>query len=109
MVLSEGAVAGSMPDSASVAVQRIVTLLRYQPLSPSVPLAIAPLSEGAVLSMLIGLTVVDAVLSALSTAVAPTDWLAPSVETTFVPPPVQLLMPESASAHVRLTVTSPLF
>src|SRR3954451_12866643 len=98
-----------MPESAAAAGQWIVTLPRDQPLSPSAPPATAPVSVGGVLSTLSGLTLVVAELSALSTAVAVTDWFAPSVERTFVPPPVQLLMPESASAHVRLTVTSPLF
>src|SRR3954469_4514340 len=109
MALSAGAVAGSMPERASDAVQWIVTLLVSQPLSPSVPLATAPLSDGAVLSTLIGLTVVDDELSALSTAVAVTDWSAASVETAVVPPPVQLLIPERASEHAMLMVTSPLF
>src|SRR3954452_11607253 len=109
MALSAGAVAGSMPERASDAVQWIVTLLVYQPLSPSVPLATTPLSDGALLSTLIGLTVVDDELSALSTAVAVMDWFAASVETVVVPPPVQLLMPERASEHAMLIVTSPLF
>src|SRR3954451_6336082 len=107
IVLSAGAL--TMPERASTAVQRIFTSLRYQPLSPSVPPATAPVSVGAVLSMLIGPTVVDAELSALSTALAVSDWFAPSVETTLVPPPVQLLMPDSVSVQERATVTSLLF
>jgi hypothetical protein len=80
----------------------------YQP-SAFAAVVGAPESEGAVLSMLIPLTPALLTLSALSTADPGTDWFAPSVETVTEPPPVQLLMPDSASEHVKLTVTLPLF
>src|SRR5919106_4704326 len=99
----------STPESASALAHAISTLLVYQPLSPAVPAATDPLSDGAVVSMFTGPMVVAASLSALSTAAALTSWSAPSESSTFVPPPVQLLMPESASAQLRPTVTFVLF
>src|ERR671927_87284 len=87
----------------------MATLLRYQPSSPAVPPDTMPASVGAVLSRLIGPTVVEAELSALSTAVAVSVWPAPSAETTFVPPPVQVLTPDRSSEQVMETVTSLLF
>jgi hypothetical protein len=64
---------------------------------------------GAVLSILTPVTGLLAWLSALSIAV-PVTWRSlPSADSTWVPPPVQLLMPDSASAHPKPTVTSVLF
>src|SRR5438067_3843953 len=76
---------------------------------------------GFSVSMLIGLTVVVAVLSALSIAVPLTDWLAPLVLSvtpllTAVAPvpvtPVQVWIPDCTgpwSAQVNFTVTGPLY
>src|SRR5712691_1531708 len=96
------------PESASLAIQPIVTLPLYQPLALAA-VAGVPDRLGAVLSMLMPVTPPGAELSALSTAVPLTAWFAPSVETTTLPPPVQLLMPDSASEQVMLTVTLELF
>ncbi len=97
----------AMPERLSLQVQATVTSPVYQPLVFLVgPLGV-PLSDGADLSMLIPPTVVLALLSALSTAVPVTDWLAPSP--LSVVELVQLLMPDVASAQVKLTVTSLLF
>src|SRR2546421_9848705 len=99
-----GGTALARPESASLAVQPIVTLPLYQPLALAAVVGV-PARLGAVLSMLIPVTPPVAALSALSTAVPLTAWFAPSVETTTLPPPVQLLMPDSASEQARLTVT----
>jgi hypothetical protein len=60
-----------MPDRASEAVQWIVTSPLYQPSAFGAAVA-APLSVGAVLSMLMPPTLVLALLSALSVAVPET-------------------------------------
>jgi hypothetical protein len=82
------------------------TLLLYQPAAFGLVEG-APLSVGAFLSILMPETVVLELLSALSTAVRETDWLAPLVVT--VEDVGQLLMPERLSEQVKLTVTSELF
>src|SRR5919202_4883657 len=109
----------SMPEKPSVAVHdaagtppRVYTPPLAMPL-----MAMAGLS----VSMLIGLTVVVATLSALSVAVPLTDWLAPLVLSvtpllTAVAPvpvtPVQVWIPDCtapASAQVNFTVTGALY
>ncbi|RXZ68195.1 hypothetical protein [Agromyces albus] len=105
---SAGCVDGSIPDSASTPDHPIATSPWYQPL-PLADVVGVPVRVGAVLSMLMPETPALAELSALSTAVPATDWFAPSVESTTVPPPVQDLTPESASAQMSETVTSELF
>src|SRR5688500_14093293 len=101
------------PESASLAVHATTTSSLYHSAPwPSMPLGAptaAPLSDGAVLSMLMPVTPALLTLSALSTAVPGTDWLAPSVLSATEPPPVQLLMPDSPSEHVKPTVTFVLF
>src|SRR4051812_17622805 len=72
------------------------------------PLEKVPVRTGGVLSMLMPFT--DAallVLSALSTAAPLADWPRPSPD--FVTPSGHVLTPESASLHVKVTVTSVLF
>ncbi len=108
IVLLAGCVAGLMPDRASAPFQPMVTLPLYQPL-PLAAVVGVPVRLGAVLSILMPLTELLAVLSALSTAAPDTDWFAPSVESRTLPPPVQLLMPDSASEQVSVTVTLLLF
>src|SRR5207249_7800891 len=78
-------------DSPSEHVQSIVTLPLSQPLAFGLVVG-APARLGSVLSMLIPLTVALALLSALSTALPPTDWFAPSA--VSVVDPLQLLIPE---------------
>jgi hypothetical protein len=95
-----------MPESASEHVQAIVTSPLYQPAALGAAVG-APDRLGGTLSTLIPLTVVVALLLALSTAVPVTDWFAALVES--VVEPVQLLMPEIVSEHVKATVTSELF
>jgi hypothetical protein len=68
ITLSPGTESGSMPESASVPVQWIVTSPRYQPAAFASVVG-APLSSGAVRSMLTSFTVASALLPALSTAV----------------------------------------
>src|SRR6266536_4173062 len=63
------------PDSASDAVQWMVTLPWYQPAAFGAVVG-APLRVGATLSILMPLTVALALLSALSTAVPVTAWFA---------------------------------
>src|SRR5438046_7905217 len=65
IVPSPGAVAGSMPERSSAALQWIVTLPLYQPL-PFAPVVGAPLTVGLTRSMLMALTVADAPLPATS-------------------------------------------
>jgi hypothetical protein len=107
IVLSAGA-APARPESASLAVQWIMTLLLYQP-APFGLVVGAPVSVGAVLSILIGPTLVDAELSALSTADPGTFVPAAGVSLESVDGPAQLLMPDGVSEHVKLTATSVLF
>src|SRR6266511_2945803 len=106
MVLSAGCVAGSIPDSKSWPVQWIVTLPLYQPYAFGFVVA-APVSVGAVRSMLTSLTVADAVLPALSRAWPVTLRPAPSFER--VVGSSQPAMPDSASEQLKLTRTGPLF
>src|SRR5919201_5881872 len=84
----------------------MVTSSRYQPSAFGLVVG-APLRLGAVLSTLIEPTVADAELSALSTACPVTDWLRPSLERVLGPG--QVLMPDSGSEQVKLTVTLVLF
>src|SRR5918992_1103589 len=90
------------------AVRSIFTARGSQPL-PFGAVVGAPVRTGAVLSMLIPPTPSSFSLSALSTAVPGTVWSAPSSVTVTVPPPVQDLMPDSASEQVKPTLTSSLF
>src|SRR6266545_2548876 len=96
----------SMPESASEHAQATVTSPAYQPAALA-PVVGAPLRTGATLSMLTGPTVALAVLSALSVAAPTRDWSAPSSVRVVVPG--QLLMLDSSSAQVKLTVTAVLF
>src|SRR6266511_427548 len=98
--------APSMPESASEQAQPMVTSPEYQPAALALVVGV-PLRTGATLSMLTGPTVALAMLSALSVAVPSRDWPAPSSASVVVP--VQLLMPDNASAQVKLTVTAVLF
>src|SRR3954452_21163378 len=107
IVLSAGP-APSMPESESDAVQWTFTSPEYQPSGFGLVVG-APVSVGALLSMFTPLSGFVARLSALSTAVPVTCRLAPSADSTWVPPPVQLLSPDSASAQPKLTVTFVLF
>src|SRR4051812_103323 len=103
---SAGRVAGSIPDSPSVAVQWIATSPLYHP-APLASVVAAPLRAGAVRSMLMSLTVVPLVLPAPSSAVPSTDWPAPSFSS--VVGGVQPAMPDSASEQSNVTVTGVLF
>src|SRR6476469_2626761 len=76
MTLSAGA-APSMPERLSSDVQWIATLSLYQPAAFG-PVVGAPLRVGAVVSMLMPLTVASAVLPAASVAVPLTDCALPS-------------------------------
>ena len=76
IVASPGA-APSRPERASEAVQCTVTSPLYQPSAFGSEVA-APLSDGAVLSMLMPATVSLPVLPAASVAVPVTDWFSPS-------------------------------
>ena len=87
--------APAMPESGSSQVQCTTTSPRYQP-SAFGCVVTAPEIVGAVLSMLMSLTVTSAVLSAASTAVPVTDWFAPSAS-IFVS--VHEAMPDRASSH----------
>ena len=106
IVVSTGTVAGSTPDSPSVAVQWIMTSPRYQPAAFGAVVGV-PASVGAVLSMLIPETVVDALLSAVSVAVPDAVWLAPSED--FVTGPVHDFTPDVPSVQLNVTTTLPLF
>src|SRR6266516_4906786 len=86
----------------------MVTSPLYQPSALAAVVGV-PVRLGAVLSMLMPVTEPLAELSALSTAEPFTDWFAPSVETTTLPPPVQVLTPDRASTQVTVTVTPGLF
>src|SRR4051794_17770603 len=109
MVLLAGWVAGSMPDRPSVPVQAIDTSPRYHSPPLESPVG-APVSDGAVLSMLMPLTVTELLFPAMSWVSPWTDWVAPSLETVWSgPQPATPLMPESASVHVNATLTSVLF
>src|ERR687886_308180 len=102
-----------MPDRLSVPVSVTWTGPAYQPLGSGS----GTLAEvlGAVRSILMPLTVAFVVLPALSLTEALVERLSPSVVTVLlslagaVPSAVQLLMPDSASEQVKVTVTSALF
>jgi hypothetical protein len=95
-----------MSESASFPVKVTVTLVLFQPFALAAGVGVA-LAVGAVLSMLIPLTVVLAVLPALSVAAPLADCPAPSVE--MVCGAAHDAMPEVASLHVNATVTSCLY
>jgi hypothetical protein len=95
----------SMPESASEHDQAIATWDEYQPAGFGAVVG-APLSVGAVSSMFT-VTLMVALLSALSTAVPVTAWLEPSPVNILVP--LQLLIPDSASEHAKLTATADRF
>ncbi|WP_157623267.1 hypothetical protein [Terrabacter sp. Root181] len=95
-----------VPDSASAAVQATATSPLYQPAAFAFVVGF-PDNVGATLSMLIPLTVVVAVLSALSVAVPVTDWSA--TLPLSVVGAEEDLTPDVASLGVKVTVTSVLF
>src|SRR5712691_2250004 len=95
----------STPERASVQVNETLTSVLFQPLPLAAGVAVA-VTAGGVRSMLT-VTLAEAVLPALSTAVRLTAWLAPSALTTTVAG--QVSIPESASAHVNPTLTGLLF
>src|SRR5436305_3878413 len=100
--------APSMPLSPAWSAhdQWTATVPLYQPAPLGLVVGV-PLRVGAVLSMLIPLTVALDWLSALSTAVPVTDWPAPLPDA--VVGPGQLLIPDSASEQVKDAVTEVLF
>src|SRR5688572_340784 len=100
-VLAAGQAPAS-PDSISEQVHWTTTSPLYQPLPFGAVVAV-PLRLGAVLSTLMPATVAMALLPAASTAVPVADWPAPSPSVCGA---VQVSMPESASAQVKVTVTS---
>jgi hypothetical protein len=106
MTLSAGAVPGSTPERSSDAVQWIATSPLYQPFAFGSVVAV-PARSGGVRSMLIPPTVVVAVLSAVSFAPRVTDWPAPSL--VSVTSSGQTATFESASSHLKWTVTSLLY
>jgi hypothetical protein len=95
----------AMPDRASAQVKVTVTGPLYQPLAVLVPLVIAPVMVGAVLS---SLTVTASVptFPAVSVAVPLTGWPAVSVET--VTGAVTLATPEPLSSSLAINVTATL-
>jgi hypothetical protein len=109
MVLFAGWVAGSTPDRPSSPVHATLTSPLYQP-APLAAVVVAPTSDGAVLSMLMSLIVVELLLPAMSWASPWTFWSAPSLLTFwFGPQPTTPSRPESASEHSKVTSTSVLF
>src|SRR5262249_47594551 len=96
--LSAGAVA--MPESRSSASHSTVTSPLYQPAALGAVVA-APVSVGAVLSILMPLTAADALLPATSVAVPATSWPEPSFSSVVAGE--QAAMPEWASEHVKDT------
>ncbi len=109
IVLSAGLVEGSMPDRASAAVHSIVTSPLYHPSPLGLEVGV-PLKVGALLSMLMLLTVALALLPATSDAVPVTTWFSPSLLTVVGPgQPPTAAMPERESLQTKLTTTSLLF
>jgi hypothetical protein len=94
-----------VPDRLSVHMNETVTFELFQPLALGAGVAVATM-PGADLSKFT-VTVVVAVLPALSVVVPGTDWFAPSVNS--VVGPGHEVVPDSASLHVKVTVTSELF
>jgi hypothetical protein len=94
----------AMPESASVALKLTTTSPPYHP-SAFAARSAAAATSGAVLSMLTDAGSV-AVLPALSVAVPTTIWSSPSVDTTR--PGLQDSMPDTASLHWNVTLTSSL-
>src|SRR5439155_21616306 len=103
--VSAGWVAGSTPDSASSAIQWMVTSSLYHPAALGAVVA-TPVRLGGVRSML-ACTVAWLVLPATSSASPTTAWFAPS--SVSVVSPEQDFTPDSSSEHWKLTVTSELF
>ncbi len=101
-----GHAAGSTPEPASDQFQVTVTSALFQPPTLGAGEALGA-AAGAVRSMLIPVTVVDALLPALSTTVPVTDWPAPSF--ARVTGPVHDATPDALSAQLKETVTSALF
>ena len=97
IVLSSGHEAN--PESVSLHTQWTTTSELYQ---PAFGAGTSPWMDGAVRSTSMLLTVVDLLLSAMSTAVPVTDWFSPS---TSVVAPTQLPMPDNPSAQVNDTPT----
>jgi hypothetical protein len=95
-----------VPDSASAAVHATATSPLYQPAAFGLVVG-APVSVGAILSMLMPLTVALAVLSALSLTVPVTDWFAALL--VNVVGADELFTPDVASLGANETVTSVLF
>ena len=93
------------PESASPHVKETVTSALYQPLAFGAR-SRAEEMVGSVLSMLTFAGSV-ALLPALSTAVPVAAWFAPSLE--IVKGAVQLAIPDTPSAQVKVTVTFVLF
>ena len=109
MVLLTGWVAASIPDRPSAPVQAMETSPRYHSPPLESPVG-APVSEGAVLSMLILSTVTELALPATSWVSPRTDWSEPSLETVWSgPQPAMPSTPESASEQLKVTLTSVLF
>jgi len=104
--LSSGWVLVSTPDSASEAVQRIVTSPLCQP-SALGSVVGAPARYGGVRSMSMSLAVASLLLPALSCALPVRLWPAPSLSSR--PPPPHPATPDSASSHVKPTRTGVLF
>ena len=77
LVMTESLGQVSIPESASLQVQWIVTDVLYQPLPLGLVVG-APLMVGAVRSILTGALSTVVLFPALSTAVPERDWLAPS-------------------------------
>lgn len=98
----------SIPASASVPDQFTLNALLYQPLLSGARLGV-PVAVGAVLSMLMPLTVSAAVLPARSEHAPEADCPAPSAESTLSAGGLPAASPESASEHAKLAVTSVLF
>ena len=95
----------AMSDSVSLHIKLTVTSELFHPFTFAAGAAVAVML-GEALSRFM-LTLVVAVLPALSTAVPVTTWLAPFVDT--IVGPEQEAIPDEVSAHVKLTVTFELF
>src|SRR5262249_7975331 len=110
IVLSTGS--ATTPDNASAAVQWMVTSPLYQPAAFDAVVG-APLSDGAVSSTLMPLSLTLAVLPAASATVRLTLWLAPSPNVCV---PGQISIPDGVipaagdgSLQVKLRTTSALY
>ena len=109
IALSAGTVDASTPESASLAVQWIVTSPLYQPAAFGASVA-APERSGSVRSMLISSTILLFLLPALSVAVPVMLWASPSAVSVLSPTqPPTALTPVSASSQAKATETGPWF